>query len=224
MKVRKFKFKQILKLHLLKSKMYEQIIKKNNFTFSIDINLFQVLTNFKKVLQIISQFHALEKKILFIGVPKKLELKINKLTNHVAVPTTFNLQNIIFKNFEKESLKKLKNDNKDFQLLFPKLSKKPDLIILFSSDKKENIISDSYFGKIPLIVFDVNRNLKNAWLENSYNVQVNENSSLFMLNKNIFFMSLNFLFKSVKKRTRKQKFIKFFKKSSKPVHQKKRFK
>jgi len=217
MKIKKFKFKQILKLYLLKSKMYEQVVKKNNFSFSAEINLFRILSNFKKVLQIIFRFHELEKRILFIGVPKKLESKINKLTNHVAVPNNFDLQGIIFKTFKGENM------NNDFKLLFPKLSKRPDLIVLFSSNKKETIFSESYFGKVPLIVFDEEQNSKNTWLNNSYNVQLGKNNFVSLFNKNIFFLSLNFLFKPVKKKFRKRKLNKFSKTPGKFVGSKKRF-
>jgi len=217
MKIKKFKFKQILKLYLLKSKMYEQVVKKNNFSFSAEINLFRILSNFKKVLQIVFRFHELEKRILFIGVPKKLESKINKLTNHVAVPNNFDLQGIIFKTFKGENM------NNDFKLLFPKLSKRPDLIVLFSSNKKETIFSESYFGKVPLIVFDEEQNSKNTWLNNSYNVQLGKNNFVSLFNKNIFFLSLNFLFKPVKKKFRKRKFNKFSKTPGKFVGSKKRF-
>ena len=36
MKTRKFKFKQLLKLHLLKSRVYENSIKKTNFNYPFD--------------------------------------------------------------------------------------------------------------------------------------------------------------------------------------------
>jgi len=169
------------------------------------------------VLQIVFRFHELEKRILFIGVPKKLESKINKLTNHVAVPNNFDLQGIIFKTFKGENM------NNDFKLLFPKLSKRPDLIVLFSSNKKETIFSESYFGKVPLIVFDEEQNSKNTWLNNSYNVQLGKNNFVSLFNKNIFFLSLNFLFKPVKKKFRKRKFNKFSKTPGKFVGSKKRF-
>ena len=181
MKIQKLKFKQILKLYLLKYKVYEQVLKKNNYYFSIEINLLRVLSNFKKALQIIFRFHKLEKRILFIGVPKKLEFKINKLTNHIAISNNFDLQNI------------------NLKLFFPKLvNRQPDLIVLFSLDKKETIFSKNHFNKIPLIVFNGEQNLKNTWLNKShYNIQVGNNN--FILYKNIFFVSLNFLFKHAKK-------------------------
>ena len=113
--------------------------------------------------------------------------------------------------------------NNDFKLLFPKLSKRPDLIVLFSSNKKETIFSESYFGKVPLIVFDEEQNSKNTWLNNSYNVQLGKNNFVSLFNKNIFFLSLNFLFKPVKKKFRKRKLNKFSKTPGKFVGSKKRF-
>ena len=45
--------------------------------------LSKVWFKYKGVLQIIFKYHQMEKKILFVGLPKKLELKINMLT-HVS--------------------------------------------------------------------------------------------------------------------------------------------
>ena len=199
MKIKKFKFKQILKLHLLKSRVYENFAKKNNLSFINDTNLTQTIINFKKMLQIIFKYHQIDKKILFIGLPKKLELKVNKLTNHVAVPAYFDLQGIIL-NTNFANLKINKN-NKDYfsksfsKLLLPKLLKQPDLVVFIQSDKVQTIISESYIAKVPLIIFDNSSSLKNIWLSNAYNVQGIGNN-LSADNKNIFFVGLNFLFKT----------------------------
>ena len=194
MKIKKFKSKQILKLHLLKSKIYEQTTKKNSFLF--DTDLVQIIINFKRALQIIFQYHNAEKKILFIGVPKKLETKINKFTSHAAVPSNLNLQGI-FSNYLKNSYTE-KSNNKNpgsiaFKRFLPKLSKKPDLIVLFSHDKTQTIISESYFAKIPLLVFD--NEIDHNKLNNFYKVETNGNSLANLSNQNLFFLGLNFLFK-----------------------------
>jgi hypothetical protein len=198
MKIKKFKFKQILKLHLLKSRTYEQAIKKNNSNFSVDTNLTQIINNLKKALKVIFYYHQADKRILFIGVPKKLELKINRLTNHVAVPSTFNLQGIISNNFKSSSIKK----ETGLKSFLPKLSKKPDLVVLFSHDK--NIVSESYFAKVPLIIFNNDENSKNSLSNNFYSVQGNGNNLTSIYNKNIFCIGLNFLFKTVKRKVSKQ--------------------
>jgi ribosomal protein S2 len=198
MKIKKFKFKQILKLHLLKSRTYEQAIKKNNSNFLVDINLTQIINNLKKALQVIFHYHQADKRVLFIGVPKKLELKINRLTNHVAVPSTFNLQGIISNNFKSSSITK----ETGFKSFLPKLSKKPDLVVLFSHEK--SVVSESYFAKVPLIIFNNDENSKNSWLNNFYNVQGNSNTLTATYNKNLFCIGLNFLFKTVKRKVRTQ--------------------
>ena len=77
MKLKKLPFKQILKLHLLKYRTYEQPIKNGNFNLITDLTLNKIIINLKKILQVIFQYHNMNKRILFIGVPKKLELKIN---------------------------------------------------------------------------------------------------------------------------------------------------
>jgi hypothetical protein len=198
MKVKNFKFKQILKLHLLKSRTYEQAAKKNNSNFLVDINLTQIINNLKKALQVIFYYHQADKRILFIGVPKKLELKINRLTNHVAVPRDFNLQGIISNNFKSSNIKKEAGPNS----FLPKLAKKPDLVILFFQEK--NIISESYVAKVPLIIFNSDENLNNGGVNNFYDVQGNGGNLTTTYDKNLFCIGLNFLFKSVKRKVRKQ--------------------
>ena len=202
MKIKKFKSKQILKLHLLKSRVYEQIVKKKNSTSLTDMDLLQTITNFKKALQVIFQYHNSNKFVLFIGVPKKLEFRINRLTKHVAVSNIFNLQGIISnysKNFSKRDTLKNKSKTNLLRSLQPKLSKKPDLIVLFSHEKKANIIIESSFAKIPLIIFNNETNIKES-RNTFYTVSGNENNLMSDSNKNLFSMGLNFLFKTRKKR------------------------
>ena len=95
MKIKEVKIKQLLKLNLLKSKVYEQPIKKIKFNNFIDANLNQIVVDIKKVLQIIFQYHKVEKRILFLGLPYKLESRVNQLTKHIAIPKNFNIQGVI---------------------------------------------------------------------------------------------------------------------------------
>nr|BBC77518.1 ribosomal protein S2 [Nitzschia sp. PL3-2] len=209
MKIKQFKFKQILKLHLLNSGMYEYTTKKVNSAASTDSSLIQVVSSFKKALSIIFEFHQAKKTILFIGVPKKLELKINKLTNHTAVPHSFDLQGVISNTFK--PLKLSKTDKNFFSKLYlksllPKLVKKPDLVVLFSHEKKQSVINESYIAKVPLINFDCDSSIKDTWVNNLYNVQgVNFNASQ-NPNKNIFFIGLNFLFRASNEKNKKSNF------------------
>lgn len=192
MKIKKIKFKQILKLHLLNSRVYEYSTKKNNLNL---LTIAQVLSDLKKALSVIFQYHKAGKQILFIGVPKNLELKINKITNHIAVPKNFNLQGVIVNN-NKQLLSKIAP-----KLLLPKLFKKPDLIVLFSHEKKQNIINESYVAKVPIILFIDHSEIKDSWLSNCYNLQGIGKSLSEISNKNFFFLGLNFLFSSSKKRS-----------------------
>jgi len=199
MKLKKLQFKQILKLHLLKYRTYEQPIKNNNFNLVTDLTLNQIIVNFKRILQVIFQYHNMNKRILFIGVPQKLELKINKLTNHVAVSRDFNLQGIISNNFKINVNNKQEDKYKfSFKSLLPKLSKKPDLVVLVSHDKKHNILKECFVAKVPVINFETEDNSKDVWSIYSHKVQLNNNKLNLVHNKNLFFIGLNFLFKTSK--------------------------
>lgn len=201
MKLKKLQFKQILKLHLLKYRTYEQRIKNNNFNPVTDFSLNQVIVSFKKILQVIFQYHNVNKRILFIGVPKKLEVKINKLTNHVAVSRDFNLQGILSNNFDTNTVN-IKQENKhklsNFKFLLPKLSKRPDLVVMVSHDKKHNILKECSVAKIPFIDFETENNYKDIWSIHSHKIQLNSNNLSLIHNKNLFFIGLSFLFKTSK--------------------------
>ena len=201
MKIRKFKSKQLLKLQLLKSRVYEQIVKKKSSNSLNEMDLLKTIASFKKAFQVIFQYHNADKHILFIGVPKKLEFKINKLTKHVAVSNIFNLQGIISnysKNFTSGNFFRSKTKTSSLKALELKLSRKPDLIVLFSHEKKENLISESYFAKIPLIIFNDDATGRKV-MDTFYKVPGNENNLMTTSNQNLFSMGLNFLFKVEKK-------------------------
>merc|ERR1712146_507136 len=107
----------------------------------IDTNLNQIVVDLKRILQIIFQYHQTNKRILFLGLPHKLESKVNQLTKHVAVPKDFNIQGVI-SNYNSKSFKTQKNFDKAWfkvysKFLLPKLSKKLDLIVLFDHEKSK---------------------------------------------------------------------------------------
>lgn len=200
MKIKEVKIKQLLKLNLLKSKVYEQPIKKIKFNNLIDANLNQIVVDIKKVLQIIFQYHKAEKRILFLGLPYKLESRVNQLTKHIAIPKNFNIQGVI-SNYNSKSFKSDKNSNQAWlknssNFLLPKLSKKLDLIVLFNHDNNETILSEAGVAKIPVISFGTNFSPQNSA---SYKVKGNFKNILIGSNKNVFFIGLNFLFKTFKK-------------------------
>ena len=194
MKIKKVKIKQLLKLNLLRSKVYEHPIKKMKFDNLIDSNLNQIIVDIKKVLQIIFQYHQIEKRILFVGLPYKLESRINKYTKHVAIPKNFDVQGMI-SNPNWKSLKNSKNSTQIWlketsKFLLPKLTKRLDLVVLFEHDKSKMVRSEAEVAKIPLISFGTDLDTSNTV---SYKVEGSfKNAS----NKNIFFIGLNFLFKN----------------------------
>ena len=87
------KHQQILKLQLIKSRIYE-LNTKNNNRFN-DIRLNQIITNVKKALKIIFTYNSSGKKIIFLGINDNLLVKkINIKTNHVALPLGFKTQGL----------------------------------------------------------------------------------------------------------------------------------
>lgn len=200
MKIRKAKIKQLLKLNLLRSKVYEQPIKKMKFDNLIDSNLNQIIVDIKKVLQIIFQYHQIDKRILFVGLPYKLESKINQYTKHVAIPKNLDVQGII-SNSDWKFSKNSKNLNliqfkEASKFLLPKLTKRLDLIVLFEHDKSKTIFTEAEVAKIPLLSFGTCAGTQNVA---SYRVEGNFKNVLNASNKNIFFIGLNFLFKTPRK-------------------------
>jgi len=203
MKLKKFKFKQILKLHLLNSRAYENAIKKTNSSLLTDFNLIQIISDFKKALRIIFEYHQASKRILFVGVPKKLELKINQFTNHVAVDSNFELQGVISNNFKPSKFTKVEKSvlSKVYlKSLMPKLSKKPDLVVILSHEKLQNIITESHVAKVPTITFTSGKHLETHSERSSYDLKGFSQSTMSTSEKSLFFLGLNFLFKRFKKK------------------------
>ena len=203
MKVKKFQSKQLLKLHLLKSRVYESPIKKMNFNDLKSTNLDQILVGVKKALQIIFQYNKANKCILFIGLPTRLELKINSLTRHIAVPSNFDIQGII-SNTKTGLLLDIKNSTqnliqRDSLSLSPKLAKKFDLVVLFDHDKNYAVLSEAWSARIPTITFASSTNSANSVASNAYLINGNFKNILTAFDKNIFFVGLNFLFKNLRK-------------------------
>jgi len=199
MKLRKLEFKQILKLHLLKHKTYEQSsIKNNNMNLVTDLTLNETIFNLKKALQIIFQYHISDKRILFIGVPTKLESKINKTTNHVAIPQDINIQGLI-SNRSNNNLVSVKQTSKQntlkFRSLLPKLFKKPDLVVVVTHEKIDAIQKECAVAKLPIINFKTENSAKETWSTYSYDLQLTHKNSSLTTDKNLFSIGLNFLFK-----------------------------
>lgn len=199
MKLRKLEFKQILKLHLLKHRTYEQpSVKNNNSTLVTDLSLNETIFNLKKALQIIFQYHTKNKRILFIGIPAKLESKINRTTNHVAIPQDLNIQGLISNQSTKNVMSAKQTNNQKtakFKSLLPKLSKKPDLVVIVAHEKTEAIHKECAVAKLPIINFRTEDFSKEIWSTYSYDLQLSQKNSSLTADKNLFSIGLNFLFK-----------------------------
>lgn len=138
MKVQKIKVKQLFKLNLLKSKVYEKSVKKNPLNKSIDYTLNQIIIDIKKALQVIFQYHKAKKQILFIGLPFKIEQKINRLTIHSAISNSFDVQGLI-SNFVSKSYIQNEKLDQNSKILLPKLLKQVNLIVLFEHRKNKSV-------------------------------------------------------------------------------------
>ena len=149
-------------------------------------------------MQIIFQYHIRNKRILFVGVPNKLESKINKATNHVAIPQDLNIQGLI-SNRSNKNLMGAKQINKQktikFKSLLPKLSKKPDLVVVVAHEKTDAIHKECSVAKLPIINFKTEGISKETWSTYSYGLQLSSKNSNLTTDKNLFFIGLNFLFK-----------------------------
>jgi ribosomal protein S2 len=204
MKLKKFKFKQVLKLHLLNSKIYEHGTKKGNSAFLTDLNLTKTISEFKKSLNVIFEYHQLNKKILFVGLPPKLELKINQRTRHVAVGRNVELQTLLtnsLKSFKLSTGTKHLAFKDYFKLSLAKFSQKPDLIVLLAHEKKQKVIIENNLAKIPLIVFNSSDGLENDSFNGFYNVTGFRENLISKSEKTLLFLGLNFLFKRFKEKS-----------------------
>ena len=152
-----------------------------------DITLSQALVNFKKILQIILQYDFHNKKILFIGVPQKLEVKINRLTNHNAISSESNILGFISNNFMR------KKQNLGTNRPLSKLLKRPDLVVMVSHKKSENFLKECLITKIPVINFKKEISTRVIGLTSTYELKLDDNFDL-SSHRNLFFIGLNFLF------------------------------
>lgn len=204
MKLKKFKFKQVLKLHLLNSKVYEHGTKKGNSAFLTDLNLTKTISEFKKSLNVIFEYHQLNKKILFVGLPPKLELKINQRTHHVAVNRNVELQSLLTNNLKSSKFSKGAKQLafKDYlKLSLAKFSQKPDLIVLLAHEKKQKVIIENNLAKIPLIVFNSSDCLEDNSFNGFYNVTGFHETLVSTSEKTLLFLGLNFLFKRFQRKS-----------------------
>lgn len=185
LKQTKIKSRQLIELHLIKSRIYEQSIKKN-----ISENITKTILNFKKSLNIIFKFHQHNKQILFIGTPQYLNTKL-KQTNHFGVSPLFKTRKL--------QISKTLTSNLTTKDLITKNKKKPNLIVVFSDNnnsKYQNIIQEGFVYKIPTIEFS--NTTQKQYQRYGYSI-TNHNDKKFNKNiYNIFFKIINAMFKNLK--------------------------
>ena len=200
---------KIFKLHLIKSKTYEQPTKKT-LKGEPDTIICDIMINFKKSLDLIFKFHKNNKRILFIGNPKVIEDKINKNTIHTSISNydknTLN-KVIAINSLIENSVRLNKHLFKNNKFILSKLLKKPELIVIFKEQKNNNLIKESTVSKIPMIEFNCNLT-RNNWNCN-YRVPGNLNLTENKIINNIYFIVLNsFLNRSCKYKNLKTSGIK----------------
>lgn len=190
----KINSKKIFKLHLIKSKTYEQPMKKKTFESLPNIAIRDIMLNFKKSLTLIFKYNKENKRILFIGNPKVIEDKINNDTIHTSIQNydknTLN-KGVITNNLIANSVKLNKYLFKNNKFILSKSLKKPELIVIFKQQQNNNLIKESRVSKIPVIEFNCDLK-RNNW-NYSYSVPGNLNSAENKFINNIYFIVFNSL-------------------------------
>jgi len=195
----KIKYKRLFELHLIKSRIYEQSIEKNMSKNLPDVNLSNIMLNFKKALQVIFKYHSNNKRILFLGVPKVIETTLNAQTNHTALSNSFNVKKLQLSKSIKNSIRfsaRIAGTEKTSAL--PKLTTKPDLLVIFDQSlldsKYEGIIKEAYVARIPVIKF--NDASQERYRKHCYGIPGNFNSASTKIVDNIFFTIINSMLKT----------------------------
>lgn len=168
MKVEKINCKtyKLLKLHLLKSQTYLKKINDDNFDDSLNIIIEQIEVHFRKALKIIYEYHCNHRKILFIGFPK-LKKFSNLLihTKHTFISQKIWINGLLCNNssiLRFLQINKLNNTSNKKNLSLKsintclEITNKPDLIVIFDSDFKKNIVKESRNFDIPIVFFGTN--------------------------------------------------------------------
>lgn len=143
---------ELLKFKLIKSKIYDKsdTLPHNHFIESIEGKL-------KKVLRLIYKYHSRNKKILFVGMPLKLDEKVQgflKKTNHKFLPEGYWMNGMFTNKFSSLQYAYLNQkivSKKRFGYL-TLLVNKPDLVVILNpSTEGNNIMKESLKVKIPTV-------------------------------------------------------------------------
>lgn len=196
-KIKNYKY-NLFKFKLIKSKIYKTNFKNIKLDHSLNIVLEKVELHFKKILQIIYEYHVNNKQILFIGAPISLQKKFStvlKKTKHSLIPENIWVNGLIsnkaaiFRNLNLKRLKNIKKQKYNISNINSLLTitKKPDLIIVFNKDLDSNAITEIYKLRIPIISLN---NSSCFDLKTTYTVNGNFTSKTHQI-QNIFFTAFN---------------------------------
>ena len=197
----KYKTK-LLKLKLLKTKLHKS---QKNFDYLL---LKDMETRLKKILHVVYRFHAANKKILFIGMPIKLNNQIKQMLKgkkHSFVPESIWMSGVItnarssFKHLAKQHAI---NNDKTSKFLF-NLKDQADLIVLLNEKLNMTALIESSSKRIPTISLDATYNLTNLNLS-TYKVPGDYAFTDKKIRDNIFFLLLNSILKKAEIVRKKQ--------------------
>ena len=118
----KIKSQRLFELHLIKSRIYEQPIEKSVSKSLPDVDLTDIILNFKTALSVIFKYHISNKRILFVGVPKSIEIVLNKKSRHLAVSRSLDMKKVRLGNMFKNNIESGRQTSKlEKKSLLPKL-------------------------------------------------------------------------------------------------------
>jgi ribosomal protein S2 len=196
---------KLLKLKLSQSKIYNKKHYINN------TKLEDIEYRLKKAFHIIYKYHVFKKKILFVGIPIRLNQKTLKNTGHFLIPETFWRNGLLTNkiSFFKHLSKSKKIKNKVSKFLF-QLKKNIDLIVLLNESTNKSAQNESYLAKIPTISLNSELDIQ----KNKTNYKIPGNFQFFnkKIRDNFFYSILTAILKKGKKTK------KFFKKHVKKKH------
>ena len=194
---------KLLKLQLIKAKVYKKNSQKTDSKNLIANSMEQIEIFFKKILRIIFLYHLNNKQIIFVGVPKIMEKKFLyslRKTNHLFLPRSHWINGILsnrvalFQYLKFKQLKKIKKKQfkkKHFQPLFS-IKKQPDLLVILDKKFEKEAIKETYKFRIPTITLNLASTFQDKSLYKGVgNFKFSDNS--------IFLLLLNSVFKKTKK-------------------------
>ena len=146
---------------------------KKSFNSKYESTIKKTLLN--QILMIIFEFHAQNKKILFIGFPKQFH-KTLRNTKHLQIPELIN--NEIWEN--KKSKAEKAKQSKNITKLTHKLKKKADLIVVYASANDEFLTIKSYLTSIPLIIVSKQLEIFNKSQDYNFPIQKSSNLKIFL--------------------------------------------